>query len=547
MREQLTPLQMFYHWESKSPDATWLHSPENRSWNTLSWKQAGEMVRRIANGITAMDLPAGSKIAILSKNSAYWYICDLAIMMSGHISVPAFTTMDNTGTSNLLKDSETRVMFVGPSENWQSVKNIVPEDIKLISLPGAELGHAWASFDQLLEQHPPLEGNPTPKPEELCTIIYTSGTTGMPKGVMHSHSSLAGAGQCMISTYRTGNEDRFISFLPLSHIFERAVLMQSLACGGQVFFNESLETFTEDMQYCKPTWFCAAPRIWQKFQQAVAAKLGEDKIAAMLQDPTSKLQLTQLVQASLGLDKARILITGGGQTPKMLYDWYEQFDMPLCDIYGMTEAAPATSNVPWCRKKGTVGKPVPGAEVKISDQGEILTRTPCMTSGYYNNPGKSAEDLAGGWMHTGDQGEIDQEGFLKVTGRIKEIFKTAKGKYVAPSKIENKIAPPPFVENLCLVGAGLPATVLIVNLSEASTDNDEIESTLKNYMDAINQQLEKHEKMSHIIVTRAPWTIQNGLLTHTTKIKRAAIEAKYQDLVTKASEKYPSGSIVFED
>ena len=548
MENHKTPLQMFYCLEKARPDDTWVHQPENKQWITYSWGQAGDMVRRIAAGLSALELPKGSKVAILSKNSIYWYLCDLAIMMSGHVSVPAFTTMDAKGTRYLLDNSETKAMFIGPADNWQDVADVIPADITLISMPGVSLDNEYTSLETMLTEHEPLQGDYQPQADELCTIIYTSGTTGMPKGVMHSHGSLARSGQSMLNTYKTTEADRFISFLPLSHIFERAVLMQSLACGGQVFFNQSLETFADDMLIANPTWFCAPPRIWQKFQQAIIAKIGAEKLEAMLANAASSAQIQTMVQESMGLSKARIRVTGGGQTPSELYGWYQQLGMPLYDIYGMTEAAPTATNRPEANKTGTVGRPVVGAEVKIADNGEILTRTPCMMMGYYNDPEKSKEDLAGGWMHTGDLGEIDEDGYLRVTGRIKEIFKTAKGKYVAPTKVENKMSNTPFVENLCLVGSGLPATILLVNLTEDGNEIDEgiLKSTLIDKMNIINTELEKHERMSHIIVTHETWSIQNSLLTHTTKIKRNAIEDKYARIVQEVNNVVTNGSIVFE-
>ncbi|MGJ8687631.1 MAG: AMP-binding protein, partial [Spongiibacteraceae bacterium] len=538
MNKATTPLQLFYHWEKTKPNNTWLHQPEDREWSRYSWAEAGELARRMASALLDLNLPVGSKIGILSKNSVYWYLCDLAIMMSGHVSVPAFTTMNNKSSLYLLESSETKALFVGPAENWQSLKDSIPSDIKIIGLPGANLDSEVSCWDKLIEKFPPIAASPAPSPDALCTIIYTSGTTGLPKGVMHSHASLAGAGLSMLKTYRTSEEDRFLSFLPLSHIFERAVLMQSLACGGQVYFNESLESFPEDMQICQPTWFCAAPRIWQKFQQSIIAKIGADKLKLMLGDPASASQLQAMVQQSLGLDKAKILITGGGQTPSALYIWYQHLGMPLCDIYGMTEAAPATTNLPWLKKDGTAGRPIDGAEVMIADNGEVLTKTPCMMTGYYNDPAKSAEDLAGGWMHTGDKGSIDADGFLHITGRVKEIFKTAKGKYVAPSSIENLMADTPFLENLCLVGSGLPATILLVNLTTAAAteSKDVIRDALLSKMNDVNKVLDKHERMSHIIVGRETWTIDNELLSHTTKIKRSAIESKYQQTIVEVAE-----------
>ncbi|MCG8672069.1 MAG: AMP-binding protein [Pseudomonadales bacterium] len=548
MESLQTPLELFYRCEKERANSVWLHQPNQGQWDTYTWELAGNYVRRLAAALTEMNLPKGSKIAILSKNSVYWYFSDLAIMMSGHVSIPAFTTMDAKGTRFILENSETQVMFVGPSDNWDAVAGSIPEHIQIISLPGISIDGCYATMESLIEQHSPYTEDAKPNPNDLCTIIYTSGTTGQPKGVMHSHSSLAAAGKTMVSTYNTSADDRFLSFLPLSHIFERAVFMQSLASGGQVYFNESIDSFPGDLVHCRPTRFFAPPRIWQKFQQAILAKLGEEKLSAMLANETTAKQLAAMVQQTLGLDQAEIRITGGGQTPLELYDWYRQLGMPLFDVYGMTEAAPAATNLPQANKEGTVGRAVAGAHIKIAENGEILTRTPCMMMGYYKNPKKTQEDLAGGWMHTGDIGKLDADGYLKVTGRIKEIFKTAKGKYVAPTKIENLMFGIPFVEHLCLTGSGLPAPVLIVNLSAivSPPSTSKLKAILQAKLSSANEQLEKHERVSHILVTDEPWTINNSLLTHTTKVKRQQVEAKYTDKVMALCDQFPFETVVME-
>ncbi len=222
--------------------------------------------------------------------------------------------------------------------------------------------------------------------------------------------------------------------------------------------------------------------------------------------------------------------------------------MPLCDIYGMTEAVPASMNLPWARKWGTVGRPAEGANIKIADNGEILTQTVCQTVGYYNDPEKTAQDLVDGWVHTGDKGEIDEDGYLKISGRIKDIFKTAKGKYVVPTVIEDKMAEHPYLEQLCLVGAGMPATMMLAVLSASAESQDVavIEEALTAQLNAVNKTVEKHERMSHILICKAPWTVENGMLTHTMKTKRSALENEYDELTRRVSESVPDNTVIYE-
>jgi long-chain acyl-CoA synthetase len=455
--------------------------------------------------------------------------------------------MNSEGLNYVLNSSGTEYMFVGAAGNWLDVSPGLPQEVKIISFPGVTLDGAHSSWDELISGVSPLQDNHEPIPDDLVSIIYTSGTTGLPKGVMHTHRSFANLGRVSTITYKSDQNARFLSYLPLSHIMERGVLVQSIACGGQVFFNESLETFPEDIKICQPTWFAGVARIWQKFQEGVFSKMPSEKIEAMLDNPETHDQAQVMVQEALGLSKVKTFVTGGGLTPLDIYQWYQRVGMPLCDVYGMTESVPATMNLPGASKWGTVGRPVPGAQVKISDDGEILTRTPCIMVGYYNDPVKTAEDLVDGWVRTGDKGVIDDDGYLKVTGRLKDIFKTAKGKYVAPTTIEDKMSHP-FLEQLCLVGAGLPATVLLAELSVEgqNMDSSELERALTAHMNTVNKTLEKHARMSHILIVKEPWTVANGKLTHTLKLKRPAVESGYEELVGRISKSITADQVIFE-
>ena len=261
----------------------------------------------------------------------------------------------------------------------------------------------------------------------------------------------------------------------------------------------------------------------------------------MLADPETETATRARIKQSLGLAEGRLLMTGSAPTPLPLHAWYEALEMPLCELYGQSEVLSGTSNLPWDRKPGTLGKPTRNTELKIDDNGEILIKALAVMSGYLNEPEKTAQTLVDGWIHTGNRGEIDEDGFLKITGRVKEIFKTARGKYVAPLPIESLFAANSYLEQLCLIGSGLPQTVLRVQLSAQGKEADPqtLENTLRQQTREINAALEGHARIASVILSDGDWNAQNGLVTHTMKIKRAALEKKYTGL---AERVFPRGA-----
>jgi long-chain acyl-CoA synthetase len=526
-----SPLDMFYHWESEKPDAVYLRQPVDQVWHDYSWRDVGMQARRIAAALQAMGLNVGERVSILSKNCAHWVIADLATMMSGGASAPAFTSMTGDDVRYILEHSAARVLFVGETENWQQVREVLPAAVKVIALPYADVPGADYSWDELLAAHEPLLGNPARAGSDEITTIYTSGSTGLPKGVVYSFE---GAGHIMRNfgqTFRMVEEDRLISYLPLAHGFERAVIdFLSMYAGCSVGFNESQATFSADMQEVRPTVFQCVPRLWSKFQEAVLLQLGgQDALDALLAEPGTAESTKNNIKQTLGLDAARVLMTGSAPTPLPLHDWYEALDMPLCEIYGQSEVLSGTSNLPWDRKPGTLGKPTANTDIKIGDNGEILIKARAVMTGYLHEPEKTAATLVDGWIHTGDKGELDADGFLRITGRVKEIFKTAKGKYVAPLPVESMFASNAQLEQLCLMGSGLPQTVLLVQLSAQGkeADTQALKNELRQQTLTVNAALDHHARIASVILSNRDWTAANGLVTHTMKIKRAALEKHY--------------------
>jgi len=263
---------------------------------------------------------------------------------------------------------------------------------------------------------------------------------------------------------------------------------------------------------------------------------GQEALDTLLTNPETGASTKMKIRASLGLDEARILLTGSAPTPPSLHEWYENLNMPLCEIYGQSEILSGTSNLPWDRKPGTLGKPTMNTDIKIADDGEILIRAQAVMQGYLDEPEKTAETLVDGWIHTGDRGALDQDGFLSITGRVKEIFKTAKGKYVAPLPIEGELSLEPFIEQLCVMGAGLPQTAMAIQLSAEgkAADPQFVDEQLRQAIIRTNAKLDSHAKLAAVVISAEDWSAKNGLVTHTLKIKRAAVEKRYADLAERA-------------
>jgi long-chain acyl-CoA synthetase len=536
-----SPLTMFYQWEAEKPDATYLHQPTGQKWQKYSWRQVGEEARCIASALKALGMKSGERACILSKNCAHWVISDLAIMMSGCASAPAFTTMTAEDVLYIIEHSGSKVLLVGQTDNWLAVKSVLPAYVKVIAMPGASVPGADYEWSDLLSTNSPLQGNPSRSLDSELTTIYTSGSTGRPKGVVYSFAGAGHSTRNISETFRMTAEDRLISYLPMAHGFERIVVgFMSMYCGCTIGFNDSQMTFSVDMQAVNPTVFQCVPRLWTKFQESITRSYGGQEKLNMLLANASTRNITQAeIRQALGLRDARIMLTGSAPTPMPLHAWYDAVDMPLCEIYGQSEVLSGTSNVPWDRKPGTLGKPTCNTEIKITDQGEILIKAEAVMTGYLHEPEKTAETLVNGWVHTGDKGEIDDDGFLRITGRVKEIFKTTKGKYVAPVPIEGLFVANSYLDQVCLMGHGLPQTLLLAQLSEEglATDKRIVEERCNTQIKEINLELENHAKMVGMLIVGDQWTSGNGLVTHTMKIKRRRIEDKYIKIVESVFEK----------
>lgn len=452
-------------------------------------------------------------------------------MMAGHIAVPLYPNLTADTMKQTLQHCEAEVLFIGKLDDWTSMKPGVPQGVKCISLPFTEHDE-YDKWEDLIKQQLPLKENIIRKSEEVSTIIYTSGTTGMPKGVMHQFKNFAFAAQNAIIYLSLKSTDRFFSYLPLSHIAERLLVGTiSLYVGGEVSFAESLPKFAKNLSDSKPTVFLGVHRIWSKFQQGILAKMPQQKLDTLLKIPIVSTFVKRKIRKGLGLSKTTNVLTGAAPTPPALIRWFESIGIKIQEAYAMTENCCYSHGSKSDKIKiGFVGQPLPNCEVKLNDENEILIKHEALMLGYYKEPELTKENFTvDGFLKTGDEGYIDEEGFLKITGRVKDLFKTMKGKYVAPSPIEMKVASYSEIEQVCIVGSGLPQPMALVTLSENGRrkTKDDLEVGFIEIVSKVNTSLDAHERLDKLVVIIDEWTVENGLLTPTMKIKRKEIEKQY--------------------
>jgi long-subunit acyl-CoA synthetase (AMP-forming) len=528
-------LQQAYAKEKNRADEIYLTQPLNDgSLDTYSWARFMDETRRIAAYLKAQNFPEKSQIALISKNCAHFLMTDLAIWMAGHVSVALYPTLNAETVEYILDHSEAKMLFVGKLDTWDDMKKGVPKDMPLVSFPLAP-SNDYTTWNDIIKEYEPLEGNPTREAEDMALIMYTSGTTGQPKGVMHSFGSISAASHLVIEALNITKKDRLLSYLPLAHAMERWLVGTcGLVAGFEVFFAKSLDTFVEDIQRARPTLFISVPRLWLKFHAGILRKMPAKKLSFMLKVPILNNVVRKKILTALGLEHVRIAGSGSAPIAGELLHWYHDLGLELLEGYGMSENFSCSHlNMPGKAKVGTVGTTYPGVHCKISEEGEILVKSPGDMMGYYKRPEESKEAFTeDGYLKTGDRGELDSQGRLRITGRTKELFKTSKGKYIAPAPIENIINNSPRVELSCVSGSGHPKAYGIVQLSEELYpklgDKElraSIEEELRDLLQEVNSKVEAFEQLQFFAVSNKPWTIEDDLLTPTQKIKRANIEA----------------------
>jgi long-subunit acyl-CoA synthetase (AMP-forming) len=531
------PLEGAYRWEKESPDRVYMTQPTGGGVvEEYTWSRTLDEARRMAAHLMSLELEAGSRIAILSKNCAHFIMTDLAIWMAGHVSVALYPTLNAGTVRYILEHSESKLLFVGKLDSWDEMKPGVPAELPCISYPLSP-PTSYPSWDEVIAEHDPITESPMRAAEDMAMIVYTSGSTGQPKGVMTSFNNMGVAARGIAGLFEFTPEDRQLSYLPLAHSFERAVVENgSLHNGNQLFFAESLQTFPKDLARARPTIFHSVPRLWLKFQLGVFSKMPEKKLNRFLKIPILRGIVRRKILKGLGLDQARYAVSGSAPIPGSLIEWYQNLGLELLEGYAMTENfAYSHINLPGKTRIGYVGNTWPGVECKISEEGEVLVKTEATMMGYYKLPELTAEVMTDdGYLRTGDRGEIDGQGRLKITGRTKELFKTSKGKYIAPVPIENLLNANSCIECSCVSGTGYPQPYAVVLLAEglrAKMDDTATRKSVSEVLDKlladVNGRIEHHEHLQFLAVAKDDWLIENGFLTPTMKIKRSVLEETY--------------------
>jgi long-subunit acyl-CoA synthetase (AMP-forming) len=531
-------LDYVYDKEEKLGDRVYLTQPTGGGATVdYTWKQVVGEARRMAAHLQSLGLERGDRVAILSKNCAHFFMAELAIWIGGYTTVAIFPTESAETIRYVLEHSEAKALFVGKLDTWEKQQQGVSEGIKKIAFPLAPRT-PHEGWDAIVARTAPLTGRPARAPEDLAMLIYTSGSTGQPKGVMHAFGRITRASEGMVRGTGLNLEDRVLSYLPLAHVFERAyVECASFVGGGHIFFAEALDTFVADLQRARPTLFISVPRLWLKFQQGVFTKMPPGRLDLLLKIPLLNGVIRKKVLTGLGLNHVRLAGSGSAPIPAELIAWYRKLGLNLLEGYAMSEDfAYSHLSTPEKSVPGYVGIPYPEVEVRISEEGEVLIKSPGQMIGYFKRPDLDAECFtADGFFRTGDKGERRPDGLLKLTGRVKELFKTAKGKYVAPAPIENRINEHPLVELSCVSGVGQPAAYAMIVLAEDLRPKmkdpavrAQVEKDLGQWLDDINKELSTYEQLQMMVILPEPWTIENGLLTPTMKLKRSRIEEHVQ-------------------
>ncbi|MCA1622051.1 MAG: long-chain fatty acid--CoA ligase [Acidobacteria bacterium] len=561
------------------------------AWHSISSEELLRRVRRVALGLHALGLRRGDHAGILSESSPEWVVADLGSQSAGVVNVPIYPTLAPRQVCYIMEDSGSLLLFVQDRAAYERVREELSgcaalSTVVLLTggaddLPGVlTLSGLEARGAELEAERPALaeELAAALSPEDLTTIIYTSGTTGEPKGVMLTHSNVVSNLLATSERLAFTPEDVALSVLPLAHIFERGAMYMYLHHGAKVYFSESMERIGDNMREVRPTLVVAVPRLFEKIYARIkdkAAEGGRVKTALLMwavgvakrwahavvwERPAGgllRLQhglATRLVfskwrEATGG--RIRLFCSGGAALPEELGLIFCGAGLPVVQGYGLTETSPVICvNGPDDNRIGTVGRPVRGAEVRIAPDGEIEARGPNVMRGYYNKPEATREVFTeDGWFKTGDVGALDAEGYLRITDRKKELFKTSGGKYVAPQPVEQRIKQSRFVNQVVLVGAGrkFPAALIYPDWEmlrsyaqhkglDCKTPAEfcrhpRIIDLLQRQVDSVTSDLSRFERVKRVALIERELTIDGGELTPTLKVKRRVVDEKYKDLI----------------
>ncbi|HEX5615488.1 MAG TPA: long-chain fatty acid--CoA ligase [Acidimicrobiia bacterium] len=562
-------------------------------WETITWGEYGTAVDQLAAGLLALGVDAGDRVSILSFNRPQWHVADLAILAVGAVSVPIYPTSAGEQVAYILGHCGARVCFLERSEQLGKVlehRDELPELTTIVVLDGtgrhddatvmgldelAALGRGTLAHDADAGR----ARRDAIAPGDLATLVYTSGTTGPPKGAMITHANLMATMRAITTVVHLTHDERFLSFLPLSHITERCVShFGVIVAGGETWFARSFTTVADDLPDCRPTLFFAVPRVWEKFREGVEERVEDltgargvlarmylasvaaraDDLAGTLSMPAWRRRLHDAldrvvgatIRESLGLDRARFLVSGAAPIHPALLRWLHALGLPVAEGYGQTEVSLATTlNPPGAIRIGTVGPPLPGVEVKIAPDEEIIVRGDNVCAGYYRNEAATAELLdAAGWMHSGDLGRFDDHGYLLITGRKKDLIITAHGKNVAPQVLETDLRAESLIGHAVVVGDGRRYLTALISLdpdelahwahehgrpvspATLATDPD-VHAIVAAGIANVNERHARAEGIRKWRILPGELSIANGELTPTLKVRRVAVQDRYAELI----------------
>lgn len=538
--DDLLPLGRAYHWERARANETFLVQALAdgmvRQW---TWREAMDESRRVATFLRSRGWEPGSRIAILSRNSAWWIMAELGAWMAGMVTVPLYPSLRAASLHELLTHAEVSACFLGAMDDREVMGQGIPIGVLRIGLPNASrevLRGCDRRWEEIVEECAPLAESPARPAEELATIIYTSGTTGRPKGVMHSFQIFPFMGRCCEEQAGLTSDSRLFSYLPLAHIAERGIVEATcLHLGCVVYFTAGQESFLSDLKRAEPTLFFSVPRLWLRFRQGVLEKVPQKKLDRLLRIPVLRGIVKKKIIRQLGLGNTQFAASGAAPLPPEVLTWYRTLGLPLVEGYGLTETgithAPRSDQF----RLGYVGPALEGVEVRIGPEDEVQMRSAMNMMGYYRDEEATRACFTpDGFFQTGDKGELSPEGQLKIVGRLKEQFKTSKGKYVSPVPIEKRLSIHPALEAICVMGSGCPRPFALAVLSgdarkrcERGELEGQLGTELHALLDQVNAELDPHERLGFLALVDGPWDMDSGLITPTMKLKRSALESRY--------------------